>query len=169
MTSRARHYVGLDSFYTNESVRVPGIEPGSFAWEANVLPLNHTRIRSEPAQNHLPPRERRRRGRRDRRHHYNNLFSRTCNSECGANSGISPTTGIECGDIRLKRRLTLLERLILSLRIVRLRHRYLCLPCEPPNERNKPCGDKHQDADKKTFSPLFRAHTQSIPYTRIQP
>lgn len=25
-------------------VRVPGIEPGSIAWEAIILPLNHTRI-----------------------------------------------------------------------------------------------------------------------------
>ena len=25
------------------SVRVPGIEPGSFDWQPNVLPLNHTR------------------------------------------------------------------------------------------------------------------------------
>ena len=26
------------------SVRVPGIEPGSFDWQPNVLPLNHTRL-----------------------------------------------------------------------------------------------------------------------------
>ena len=26
-----------------QSVRVPGIEPGSFDWQPNVLPLNHTR------------------------------------------------------------------------------------------------------------------------------
>ena len=26
-------------------VRVPGIEPGSFDWQPNVLPLNHTRKR----------------------------------------------------------------------------------------------------------------------------
>ena len=26
------------------SVRVPGIEPGSFDWQPNVLPLNHTRF-----------------------------------------------------------------------------------------------------------------------------